>query len=177
MVSGCERRSEVAMRNRAWIAAMVMAGAMCVVMVAAQAQQPQTQQPKLTHVQLTVKAGDLQREIAAAQTATWIGYSVAATHRGDGDWGEVIHLEGVNSDSLHVMEDTKPIPPAAILLRVTAGKVERVAIERMDREIDAGGLPFVWLTSVSAAESVKTLKGVVEMSFAESEKAAANPAP
>jgi len=62
-------------------------------------------------------------------------------------------------------------------LRVTAGKVERVAIERIDREIDAGGMPFVWLTNVSAAESVKTLKGVVETSSAEAEKAAANPAP
>jgi HEAT repeat protein len=160
------------MRMKVWVAAMVMAGAMCVVMVAAQAQQP-----KVTHAQLTVKAGDLQREIAAAQTTTWIGYSVAAIHRVDGDWDEVIHLEGVNSDSLHVMEDAKPIPPAAILLRVTAGKVERVTIERIDREIDAGGLPFVWLTGVSAADSVKTLKSVVESSFAEAEKAAANPAP
>jgi HEAT repeat protein len=151
---------------------MAMAGALCVVMVEAQAQQP-----KITHAQLSVKAGDLQREIATAQTTTWIGYSVAAIHRVDGDWDEVVHLEGVNGDEIHMTDELKPIPPAAILLRVTSGKVERVAIERIDREIDAGGMPFVWLTNVSAAESVKTLKGVVETSSVEAAQAAANPAP
>jgi hypothetical protein len=160
------------MRNTGWIAAMVMAGAACVVMVEAQ-----SQQPKVTHAQMTVKAGDnLQREIAAAQTTTWIGYSVAATHPINSGWDEVIHLEGVSGEEIHAMEETKPIPPAAILLRVTSGKVERVAIEQMDREIDAGGLPFVWLTNVSPADSVKTLKNVVETSSAAAAKLDPNPA-
>jgi len=157
------------MRKHAWIAAMVMAGAMCAVMVEAQ-------QPKVTHAQMSVKAGDnLQREIAATQTSTWIGYAVAATHRVDSNWDQVVHLEGTNGDEMRTMDESKPIPPAAILLRVTAGKVERISIDAMDREIDAGGMPFVWLTNVSAADSVKTLKGVVEASFAEAAKAAANP--
>lgn len=163
------------MRNRAWIAAMVMAGAMCVVMVAAQAQQPQTQQPKLTHAQLTVKAGDLQHEIASAQTATWIGYSVPATHRINSDWDGAVFLEGETAQQHQARIDSQPIVPAVIMLRVTEGKIERIQIDGMDREIDAGGMPFVWLTGVSMPDSVKMLKGVVEASAAEAQKVAANP--
>ena len=160
------------MRNAGWIAAMAMAGAACVVMMEAQAQQP-----KVTHAQFSAKAGDLQREIAAAQTTTWIGYSVAATHRVDSNWDQVVYLEGTNGDEMRTIDESKPIPPAAILLRATAGKVERISIDAMDREIDAGGLPFEWLTGVSPADSVKTLKSIVETSSAEAAKAASNPAP
>jgi hypothetical protein len=95
-------------------------------------------------------------------------------HRVDSDWDQVVHLEGVNSDEMRVMEDAKPIPPAVILLRVTAGKVERVQIEPMEREIDAGGLPFVWLTGVGPADSVKTLKNAIEANIAEEAKANVN---
>jgi HEAT repeat protein len=162
------------MRNQMWIAAMMMAGAMCVAMVECQAQQ--IQQPKVTHAQMSVKAGDnLQREIAATQTSTWIGYAVATTHRVDSGWDGVEYLEGTNTEDMQTMRDSRPIPPAAILLRVTSGKVERIQIESLDRDIDAGGLPFVWLTGVSPADSVKTLKSVVEASMAEAAKAAANP--
>jgi len=155
------------MRNKAWIAAMVMAGALCVVMVEAQAQQP-----KVAHAQMSVKAGDnLQREIAAAQTPTWIGYSVAATHRINSGWDDVLYLEGGDSDHFQSTDKDGAIPPAMVLLRVTAGKVDRVQMEEIDREIDAGGLPFVWLTGVSPAESVKTLKSVIEASIAEEAKA------
>jgi hypothetical protein len=156
---------------------MVMAGAACVVMVEAQ-----SQQPKVTHAQFSVKAGDsLQREIAAAQTAAaeqkaiWIGYSVATKHRVDSGWDGVDYLEGTNSGEFFTEKPSGPIPPAAILLRVTAGKVERVQIEAIDREIDAGGLPFVWLAGVSAADSVKTLKSVVDANIAEAAKMMTNP--
>jgi len=161
------------MRNKAWIAVMVMAGAWCAVMVEAQAQQP-----KVTRAQFSVKTGDnLLREISATQATTWIGYSVAATHRINSGWDDVIHLEGVNSEDMYTSTENQPIPPAAILLRVTAGKVERIQIEQMDREIDAGGLPFVWLTNVSPADSVKTLKSAVEASIEEAAKAETNLAP
>jgi len=90
---------------KAWIVAMVMAGVMCVVMVECQAQQP-----KVTHAQLTVKAGDLQHEIAAARTTTWIGYSEPAMHRVNSDWDQVVYLESVNSDEMRMQDETKPVP-------------------------------------------------------------------
>ena len=158
------------MRNTAWIAVMLVAGGLCAVMVECQAQQP-----KVTHAQMSVKSADnLRREIAAVQTATWIGYSVPAMHRINSGWDEVVYLEGSDSDHFQSAEKDGAIPPAVILLRVTAGKVERVQMEEMDREIDAGGLPFVWLTGVSPADSVKTLKSVIDTNIAEEAKADAN---
>jgi len=162
------------MRNTKWIAVIVTAGALCAVMVECQSQ-VQAQQPKVTHAQMSVRAGDnLQREIAAVQTATWIGYSEPAMHRINSGWDEVVYLEGSDSDHFQSAEKEGAIPPAVILLRVTSGKVERVQIEEMDREIDAGGLPFVWLTGVNPAESVKTLQRVIEANVAEETKEGAN---
>jgi len=158
------------MRNTAWIAVMLVAGGLCAVMVECQAQQP-----KVTHAQMSVKAADnLQREIASVQPSTWIGYSVPAMHRINSGWDEVVYLEGSDSDHFQSAEKDGAIPPAVILLRVTAGKVERVQMEEMEREIDAGGLPFVWLTGVSPADSVKTLKSVIDANIAEEAKADAN---
>ena len=136
-------------------AGMMMTGAACV-----------AQQPKITHAQLSVKSAvSLQQEIQAAQASAWIGYSIPVMHRTSSGWdNSVVHLEGEKED----VEQTPPpppdtpIPPAVVLLRLTAGKVERVQIEQMDREIEAGGLPFVWLTNISPVDSVRTLKKIVE---------------
>jgi len=136
-------------------AGMMMAGVVCV-----------AQQPKITHAQLSVKSdGNLQQEIQAAQTSTWIGYSIPVTHRISSGWdNSVVHLEGYKEDdeqTISVPPDAA-IPPAVVLLRLTAGKVERVQIEQMDRQIEAGGLPFIWLTNISPVDSVRTLKKIVE---------------
>jgi hypothetical protein len=143
-------------------AGMMMTGAVCA-----------AQQPKITHAQLSVKSGvSLQQEIQAAQASTWIGYSTPAMHRISSGWdNSVVHLEGYKEDN----EQTSPAPPdtripaAVVLLRLTAGKVERVQIEQMDREIEAGGLPFVWLTNISPVDSVRTLKKIVEANIVASD--------
>ena len=140
-------------------AGMMMAGVVCM-----------AQQPKITHAQLSVKNDvSLQQEIQATQASTWIGYSIPVTHRMNSGWDDsVVHLEGEKEDADQIIS-TPPdaaIPPAVVLLRVTTGKVERVQIEQMDRQIEAGGLPFVWLANVSPADSVRTLKKIVEANIA-----------
>jgi len=133
------------------------------------------QQPKVTHAQMATRSGDnLQREISAAQAPTWFGYTVPATHWVNSSWGDnVLHLEGDDQQIVSQPDDSANVPPAMILLRVTSGKVDRVLIEQTDREVDAGGLAFVWLTGVNPADSVKTLRSVVEASIAEAAKASA----
>lgn len=136
-------------------AGMMVASAICV-----------AQQPKIAHAQLSVKNDvSLQQEIQATQASTWIGYSIPLTHRMNSDWDNgVLHLEGEKGDDVQVISapPDAAIPPAVVLLRVTAGKVERVQIEQMDRQIEAGGLPFVWLTNISPVDSVRTLKKIIE---------------
>ena len=140
-------------------AGMMMAGVVCV-----------AQQPKVTHAQLSVKSGvNLQQEIQATQASTWIGYSIPVMHRTNSGWDNgVVHLEGEKEDvelTTPAPPDT-PIPPAVVLLRVTAGNVEKIQIEQIDREIEAGGLPFVWLANISPADSVQTLKKVIDAHIA-----------
>src|ERR1700749_4678346 len=93
------------------LAAMMFAGiAACAAMLAVEAQQP-----KVTHTQLTTRSGNLQSEIAAAKTTTWLGYSVATKHRIESDWDGVVHLEGTNGDDMRTSHPaSEPIPPAAI---------------------------------------------------------------
>ena len=124
------------------------------------------QQPKITHAQLSVKNDvSLQQEIQMVQPSTWIGYAIPVTHRMNSGWDNgVIHLEGEVADDEQIPPEQPDaaIPPAVVLLRVTAGKVERVQIEQMDRGIEAGGLPFVWLTNISPVDSVRTLKKIID---------------
>src|SRR5580698_4287832 len=103
-------------------AGMMMAGVVCV-----------AQQPKITHAQLSVKSDvSLQQEIQATQASTWIGYSIPVTHRMNSGWdSDVVHLEGNKDDGEQIISapPDAAIPPAVVLVRVTAGKVERVQIE------------------------------------------------
>jgi hypothetical protein len=94
------------------------------------------------------------RALAAAQPQpAWIGYSVPAVrlaglgceyvHDGSGMAG-VVHLE----------------PPAqvVVLYRVEGGAVNRIRTVSPDCEIDAGGLPFHWLSDVNPEQSIALLK-------------------
>jgi len=148
--------------TRARVAGVVASLAMISVSILAQ-------QPKVSHAEFSVKSGSLQQAIAAVQVPTWIGYEFATTSRIRSGWSDnVLHLEGDrDSDGQkRVIDPDAPIPPGMVLLRVASGRVTKVRVDEADLEIDGGGLPFVWLSSVSPAESVKTLKETVDASVA-----------
>jgi len=129
------------------------------------------QQPKISNAQVSVRSGaNLQQEVAGTQAATWIGYSVPVVHNMRNGWNDnVAHLEGSSTEET-VSSEPKPgdpKPTAVVLLRVARGNVERVQVEVPDRELDAGGLPFVWLNDVRPADSVRVLTAAIEASLAE----------
>jgi len=114
------------------------------------------------------------RGIAAqAEKPEWIGYGVdqiAGEHntccdnfRGDGSCG-TCRLERDHNENA----GTTIVPPAGtlklegarqlvVLFRLEAKQVARIRIASEDCTLDAGGLPFVWLTGVKPAESVALL--------------------
>jgi HEAT repeat protein len=49
---------------------------------------------------------------------------------------------------------------AAVLLRVENNQVEKLKVYSLQCALDAGGLPFVWLTGVGAEASLAYLKGL-----------------
>jgi HEAT repeat protein len=148
------------MRMNASICAGVVAAMLSIVAAAP------AQQPKVTNAQVSVRNGaSLQQEIAAVKTPTWIGYTVPLQHALRTNYDDsVVHLEG-NGRHGEIVSEPRASDPAArgnVLLRVDGGAIQKVRIEEVDREIDGGALPFVWLNDVRPDDSVKTLAAVID---------------
>src|SRR5665213_2015655 len=91
------------MRMNASVCAGVVAAVLSVVAAAP------AQQPKVTNAQVSVRSGaDLQREIAAVKTPTWIGYSVPLQHALRTNYDDsVAYLEG-NPRRDEIVSEPKP---------------------------------------------------------------------
>jgi hypothetical protein len=119
------------------------------------------------------------REIAAtAANAEWVGYQVdrVAGERGvccnnnwnDGNCG-TCRLENENGErtgTTHTVENVKLESGRQLLVlyRLEGKQVVRIRIASEDCTLDAGGLPFVWLTGVKGSESVELLATYVHAS-------------
>jgi HEAT repeat protein len=94
-------------------------------------------------------SGDLTTQLRSG-AATWFGYEIKTERKTDqwcdGQHQSPIQLEG--SDR------------AALLFRVENNEVQKLKVYSLDCALDAGGLPFVWLTGVSAEASLRYLKSL-----------------
>jgi hypothetical protein len=106
----------------------------------------------------------------------WFGYAAKAAPRGDGGccWGTGAGygcgLEGRTS-STTIDGGTKPKPielegpsEVGILFRVENGTVGKVQVYSLQCPLDAGGLPFTWMTGVPADASLRYLETLVASS-------------
>lgn len=124
-------------------------------------------------------AGTLEatfREILAqAEKPEWVGYSVdeIPSERSVccGNWNDgagcgTCRLEKdreatggtTHSDGSIKLEGSRRL---VVLFRLEAKQVNRIRVASEDCTLDAGGLPFVWLTGVKPAESVALLESYV----------------
>jgi HEAT repeat protein len=123
------------------------------------------QQPQVSNGQVSSQTVDhgLQFALdALKQSATplWAGYiiSTSSTFNAGGN-SKIAYLEPHNFwDETAVSKSTTEDSHAIILFRLAAGKIDRVRAEAVDRQLDAGGLRFVWLTNVTPEDSIATLK-------------------
>jgi hypothetical protein len=85
--------------------------------------------------------------VAARGTPAWIGYTLPATP-GQQPFCSAVALE----------------PPARflVLARVAGGRVVKIRTLTPNCEVDAGGMPLVWLTDVKAADSTEWLATFAE---------------
>ena len=128
--------------------------------------QPSEVQPKIVHAVLATRAvqGSLAGEIVASKRTAaphWIGYSVPVLpdlHLGGNQGTVFLERKGWYGGPVHAGPDTPAENRAAILLRLRDGEVGQLRVEPVTRELDAGGLPFLWLTGVSPASSIALLK-------------------
>jgi hypothetical protein len=128
----------------------------------------QNQAPSVVNSRVETRAssGDLSTQIKSA-TPAWFGYGIK-TKRNQGDYcyGNDTHLEPHDRGGNIVVQPTRPIPlegtdVTSLLFRVENNQVMKIRIFPIDCPLDAGGLPFTWITDVSAAQSVTFLRALV----------------
>jgi len=140
-------------------------------------QQRDVQQPHVQNARMETRAaaGGLDATLRAIENAqsspAWIGYAVPIIP-GDRQmccWNNSVRgcfLEPGSNDRTVVVANNQTIKlegptELVVLYRVENRQVGKVRSFSPECDLDAGGLPFIWLTSVNAAESVKLLEGIV----------------
>ncbi|MGA2183327.1 MAG: HEAT repeat domain-containing protein [Bryobacteraceae bacterium] len=133
-----------------------------VLLVAASCAFAQNWQPDVTNVRFESRpfSGDLAAQLHAI-APTWFGYSVKAV---PGDHGNQCHcrLEGgwenEGGKSPVMLEGPAAV---AVLFRVVGNEVGKLQVHPLSCQLDAGGMPFVWLTGVPANASIAYLERLV----------------
>lgn len=123
------------------------------------------QLPEVAHAQLTTQAADHGLGAAldglkAQNAPLWAGYTIPVGDKFSSGWrsNRVEYLEGDHDSNGSDSETaSRSFDHAVILLRIDGGAITKLHVESPDRQLDAGGLRFVWLTGVAADDSVHTL--------------------
>ena len=150
--------------------------------VYAAAAQGAPEMPRIENAKVETRnvAGSLDatfREIfALGEKPEWVGYSVdrvagergvcCGSYRDDGSCGtcRLEHDHGNGTSTTTTQPDAVKLEGArqlVVLFRMEGKRVMRIRMASEDCTLDAGGLPFVWLTAVKPAESVALLETYV----------------
>jgi HEAT repeat protein len=136
------------------------------------------QQPKVINAQLHTQSANAGLSAAVEQVKhsngpLWLGYAVQAvpgshfsmcsgddSSNADGCCG-VYRLEAENNNYRSSDGDHGTESSIDILVRIDKGAVDKIRFIGSSCQVDAGGLPFTWLTDVKADESVTWLSSLV----------------
>lgn len=137
------------------------------------------QQPKVDNAQFHVESAGagLSAAVDRLQHSTgplWLGYEVAAVPgsrfsvcsgdnqpAGDDGCCGVYRLEDSDNNYRSSDNDQKTDTRIDVLVRVNQGAVDKIRFVGTGCRLDAGGLPFTWLTDVQADDSVAWLSRLV----------------
>ncbi len=126
------------------------------------------QQPTILHGQVTTETanhglGTVIDGLKQQKDAVWVGYSIPVVNKFSSGWNSsrIDYLEGNKGAGVNESEgNNQSSDHAVILLRVADGAVMKLRVESPERQLDAGGLRFVWLDGVEADDSVRVLTDV-----------------
>lgn len=137
------------------------------------------QQPRIENARMETRAvaGGLEatlRGIVAAQASpAWIGYAVPIIP-GDHQmccWNNNVmcgcSLEPRGREQTFTVSNNQTVKlegptHLVVLYRVEDHRIEKIRTFTPECTLDAGGLPFIWLTGVSAPESIRMLAGIAK---------------
>jgi hypothetical protein len=131
-------------------------------LVAASCAFSQNWRPDVTNARFESRpfSGDLAAQLHSA-SPTWFGYAVKAV---PGDHGSECHCRlegGWENDGDRGLVQLEAPAAVAILFRVVGNVVGKVQVHPICCRLDAGGMPFVWLTGVPADASIAYLEKLV----------------
>jgi HEAT repeat protein len=146
-------------------------------LLAASAALAQNWQPNITNSRFASRkfSGDLASDLRATTSSpAWFGYAVKTTShdRNNCCWGDSnqcgCRLEGGRGTVLNNSQSNTPVPlegsdAVAVLFRVVSGSVDKVRMYSISCPLDAGGLPFIWLTGVPGNASLMYLQKLVSV--------------
>ena len=102
-------------------------------------------------------------ELGRGAGPLWAGYEIAAIRSSGNHYGGGCGIQYLE-DGRSVSGDNpaSPATPAVayIFLRVANRAISKLEVANQGCQIDAGGMPVVWLTGVKQEESVEVLRGV-----------------
>lgn len=133
----------------------------------------QTGQPNVSNARLETRtfSRDLSSDIRAA-SPTWFGYAVKTARKdsqsccfnGENPCGcsledrSGVVIKTANSNAAVQLEGSDTV---AVLFRTANNAVEKVRVFSLSCPLDAGGLPFVWISGVPTSASVSYLQRLV----------------
>jgi hypothetical protein len=135
---------------RSWIAAPALG----VWLTAGAAAQSQIVNSQVTSRQATRGLDAEIQSVAAQRGPAWIAYGVATVP------GPQHMCNSGSRASTRVL--LEPATELTILIRVESGRIERLEAVTPDCEVDAGGLPVVWLEGVAPPQSAAWLTAQIK---------------
>jgi HEAT repeats len=117
----------------------------------------QADKPEWVGYSVTEIAGD--RTVCCGNFSDGDGYRNCGTCRLEKENGSNITTSG-KTGTIHLEGSGQLV----VLLRIESNKVLKIREASENCALDAGGLPFIWLTGVKPAESVAVLSGFVHQS-------------
>jgi HEAT repeat protein len=141
---------------------LLAAGTMCGLTVAYA--QPLLQNAKMRQEpaapSLQAKLAELGRDAGPL----WAGYEVSAIRSSGRHYGNGCGIQYLESGRYAAGNTANPAPAAVayIFLRLADHAISKVEVASQGCEIDAGGMPVVWLTGVKQEESIAALRGIAE---------------
>jgi HEAT repeat protein len=123
------------------------------------------QQPTVVHGQMTTETANqglsaVIEGLKRQKDVAWVGYSIPVINKFSSGWNSsrTDYLEGDGNAVVNESEENnRSFDRAVILLRVADGAVMKLRVEDPERQLDAGGLRFIWLSDVTADDSVRVL--------------------
>jgi HEAT repeats len=124
----------------------------------------QDRMPAVTNARFESRSysGDLAAQIRAG-SATWFGYAFRTIPHERPNCDAEITSSRPYPSTVHL----EAPPTVDVLFRVENNTVQKVGIYSTDCSLDAGGLPFVWITAVPAKASLAYLRTLVSASGAD----------